>query len=215
MKLKKIASLALAGIMAVSMLAGCKDGGNGNNGSSSSEPTNPATGISTIFYNELSKAAQNSLEMSDSSELNSALTKIIEDLDTNDIRVNYGKGAAYNEYLSKAIAAPALLDCKVGVSSATYANAKQVKDVTTYTSVFTVGYDINDAGALKDVVDKIDDVLSNLPTTGKNGSATYEYDWTGSVSVADTTFVNDYGVERSVKYVAVSLTQTPTKTANG
>ena len=26
MKLKKIASLALAGIMAVSMLAGCKDG---------------------------------------------------------------------------------------------------------------------------------------------------------------------------------------------
>ena len=27
MKLKKIASLALAGIMAVSMLAGCKDGG--------------------------------------------------------------------------------------------------------------------------------------------------------------------------------------------
>ena len=32
MKLKKIASLALAGIMAVSMLAGCKDGGNGNSG---------------------------------------------------------------------------------------------------------------------------------------------------------------------------------------
>ena len=36
MKLKKIASLALAGIMAVSMLAGCKDGNNGNSGSSSS-----------------------------------------------------------------------------------------------------------------------------------------------------------------------------------
>ena len=44
MKLKKIASLALAGIMAVSMLAGCKDGGNGNSGSSSSEQTT-ATGI--------------------------------------------------------------------------------------------------------------------------------------------------------------------------
>ena len=213
MKLKKIASLALAGIMAVSMLAGCKDGGNGNGGSSSSEPTNPATGISTIFYNELSKAAQNSLEMSDSSELNNALTKIIENLDTKDIRVNYGKGAAYNEYLSKAIAAPALLDCKVGVSSAV--NAKNVKDVTTYTSVFTVGYDINDAGALKDVVEKIDDYLSQLPSSGKDKDGNeYDYDWNGSVSVADTTFVNDYGVERSVKYVAVSLTQTPTKTAN-
>ena len=40
MKLKKIASLALAGIMAVSMLAGCKDGS-----SSSSEPTNPVTPV--------------------------------------------------------------------------------------------------------------------------------------------------------------------------
>ena len=40
MKLKKIASLMLAGIMAVSMLAGCGEGkGNGNSGSSSSQPT--------------------------------------------------------------------------------------------------------------------------------------------------------------------------------
>ena len=45
MKLKKIASLALAGIMAVSMLAGCKDGGNGNSGSSSSENTNTTSNV--------------------------------------------------------------------------------------------------------------------------------------------------------------------------
>ena len=32
MKLKKIASLALAGIMAVSMLTACGESGNGNNG---------------------------------------------------------------------------------------------------------------------------------------------------------------------------------------
>ena len=45
MKLKKIASLMLAGIMAVSMLAGCKSGStnNGNAGSSSSTPA--STGI--------------------------------------------------------------------------------------------------------------------------------------------------------------------------
>ena len=213
MKLKKIASLALAGIMAVSMLAGCKDGGNGNGGSSSSEPTNPATGISTIFYNELSKAAQNSLKMSDSSELNNALTKIIEDLDTKDIQAAYTNGAKYSADLSKAIAAPALLDCEVGISSVT--NAKNVKDVTTYTTVYTVGYDINDSGALKDVVEIIDDTLSKLPSSGKDKDGNeYDYDWNGSVSVANKTFVNVNGVERSVKYVAVSLTQTPTKTAN-
>ena len=212
MKLKKIASLALAGIMAVSMLAGCKNGGNGNSGSSSSEPTNPATGISTIFYNELSKAAQNALKMSDSSELNNALTKIIEDLDTKEIQAGYNNKAVYDEDLSDAIAAPALLDCKVGIKSTVAAT--DVKDVTTYTAVYTVGYDITDAGALKDVVDAVNNILSCLPTSGNKDGATYEYDWTGSVSVADKTFVNGFGVERSVKYVAVSLTQTPTKTAN-
>ena len=40
MKLKKIASLALAGIMAVSMLTACGEGtNNSNSGSSSSQPT--------------------------------------------------------------------------------------------------------------------------------------------------------------------------------
>ena len=43
MKLKKIASLMLAGVMAVSMLAGCGE----SSSSSSSEPTNPVTPVAT------------------------------------------------------------------------------------------------------------------------------------------------------------------------
>ena len=39
MKLKKIASLALAGIMAVSMLAGCSNGENNNGGNSGDDNT--------------------------------------------------------------------------------------------------------------------------------------------------------------------------------
>ena len=57
MKLKKIASLALAGIMAVSMLAGCKDGGNSNSGSSSSETTGTASGYSAMLAEELKDTA--------------------------------------------------------------------------------------------------------------------------------------------------------------
>ena len=52
MKLKKIASLALAGIMAVSMLAGCKDGGKGGNSGSSSENTNQNTGYSAYILDK-------------------------------------------------------------------------------------------------------------------------------------------------------------------
>ena len=55
MKLKKIASLALAGIMAVSMLAGCKDGGNGNSGSSST-PTTPASGYAATILADTNDA---------------------------------------------------------------------------------------------------------------------------------------------------------------
>ena len=48
MKLKKIASLALAGIMAVSMLTACGEGtNNSNSGSSSSQPTT-ASVVSTV-----------------------------------------------------------------------------------------------------------------------------------------------------------------------
>ena len=72
MKLKKIASLALAGVMAVSMLTAC-----GNTVSEQptqpEQPTNPATGYSTMVGNNLSAAAKSKVTMSDSSDLDAAL----------------------------------------------------------------------------------------------------------------------------------------------
>ena len=56
MKLKKIASLMLAGIMAVSMLAACGEGkGNSNSGSSSSSQTTNS-GYSSTILNKTYKA---------------------------------------------------------------------------------------------------------------------------------------------------------------
>ena len=52
MKLKKIASLMLAGIMAVSMLAGCKSGENGGNGSGENPDVTPTSNYtSSILEN--------------------------------------------------------------------------------------------------------------------------------------------------------------------
>ena len=73
MKLKKIASLALAGVMAVSMLAGCQTTSNGNDQPNQpDEPTTPA-GYSAKLQSELSAISQSKLKLSDSSELNTAL----------------------------------------------------------------------------------------------------------------------------------------------
>ena len=54
MKLKKIASLMLAGIMAVSMLAGCKDGAGNNGGQLPPEDDDNATGYSVEFGGKVS-----------------------------------------------------------------------------------------------------------------------------------------------------------------
>ena len=74
MKLKKIASLALAGIMAVSMLAGC------STTTVDPEPTpNPGdddtqvSGYSQMLYNHLSYTAKKKVEPQDSNDVNDAL----------------------------------------------------------------------------------------------------------------------------------------------
>ena len=77
MKLKKIASLALAGIMAVSMLAGCKDGGSSS--SSSSENTTPATGVSAEFASYLKD--NKNVTFADDAEYQGYLSKILKNLD--------------------------------------------------------------------------------------------------------------------------------------
>ena len=90
MKLKKIASLALAGIMAVSMLAGC------STTSVDPEPTpNPGddeptvSGYSQMLYNHLSYTAKKKVEPQDSNDVNDALATAMEYAAGNTIAGSY------------------------------------------------------------------------------------------------------------------------------
>ena len=60
MKLKKIASLMLAGLMAVSMLAGCQTASNGGNngGEGEGEGEGTASGYSSVLADNLSADAK-------------------------------------------------------------------------------------------------------------------------------------------------------------
>ena len=74
MKLKKIASLALAGVMAVSMLAGCST----TNGNTTPNPDDdvtvtPVAGKSAVFEAALGDLADVKISMSDSADLQAAL----------------------------------------------------------------------------------------------------------------------------------------------
>ena len=80
MKLKKIASLMLAGIMAVSMLAGCKGNTiNENPGSSSSEPTVQNSAIAEALNDDLSAKQAALLSFSSNAKLASLLNRIATD----------------------------------------------------------------------------------------------------------------------------------------
>ena len=79
MKLKKIASLALAGIMAVSMLTACGEGtNNGNSGSSSSQPTT-ASVVSTVKNAIADKNGDLVITVEENTALNDAMKKFNED----------------------------------------------------------------------------------------------------------------------------------------
>ncbi len=81
MKLKKIASLALAGIMAVSMLTACGEGtNNGDSGSSSSQPTT-ANIVSTVKNAIADKNGDLVITVEENTALSDAMKKYNEDND--------------------------------------------------------------------------------------------------------------------------------------
>ena len=98
MKLKKIASLALAGIMAVSMLAGCKDN------PSSSTPTDPETPVvsnAAEYANYmLSGPQKNIFTFGSNADLDSNVKKVAENSDNladGQIENTYGTLTVINE----------------------------------------------------------------------------------------------------------------------
>ena len=78
MKLKKIASLALAGVMAVSMLAGCSTTSVNPDPNPGEDPGNVTTaGYSSLFEDTLSDYADLRIDMSDNDELTTNLNTAI------------------------------------------------------------------------------------------------------------------------------------------
>ena len=215
MKLKKIASLALAGIMAVSMLAGCKD-----NPSSSSEPTNPVTpvtGAAAIVNNELSKNKEN-INFTEDSVLTDLLANFYKE---NPIKVDTWTAGHANLV---ACGETKLWDAVMDVYDVDYWNnishasnsSLWVKSAgsKTYCNIYWVN---NDFVTKDDALRMVGQTMDNfaLPkdnyvkaTTGVNEQkATLDYTYTGSVAAIEA---QSKGGTESVWVIAVTVTQTAT-----
>ena len=170
MKLKKIASLALAGIMAVSMLAGCKDGGNGNNGSSSSENTNTTSNVTESVLAKSSKAVNNVLTVNADDTLDEAVAFAAENA-----------GSAYNNnVLTKVIKTHpyAVNAMKVAddsdwtytngsVEDYKFTNSRNDADETFWSLYMVTAPKTND-WILGEVADKLDQMVKSTTMDGQN-----------------------------------------------
>ena len=225
MKLKKIASLMLAGVMAVSMLAGCGEGSS----SSSSEPTNPVTPVATGIADAVNAArndyAKNSLKLTynESSSLAEILQTVAQD--------KYGKDSDAVKKIAdsdgyadaKMVAGTDSMYSKISsklAGGADAANSNNVKALAKgthkYVRIFTVGgnYSIQAAGNMiatsadsgsYDLNGLVDNMLLQDATSNPTLKASY----TADIAAVKVTSNVDSKVNAWV--IAVVYTQTVAK----
>ena len=233
MKLKKIASLMLAGVMAVSMLAGCSTASNGgNNGEGEGENGgNTASGYSAVLAENLSADAKKDYityqdNASDVAALEDALGNLgsvttggstilptLVCLDGPNMGVNglTGLDLMIEDFIDNA----KLYGTDIDESDLSFVWCQNkdtnvvVKDATLYAIDGTV--DANKA--VKQVASRLDQYLSKLPKesdkTMANGNH-YTYDYTVSVSVVNKPVTVIDGYHASANFIAVTVTRVPT-----
>ena len=199
MKLKKIASLMLAGVMAVSMLAGCS-----NNGGASSDPADDSsenTSVATYMNDAQAYNDGVQIDFTYDTNMEQTMTRILadnQDLDTtlprllNIDSVNYadlmGNGKNYNSL-------------KVGEQTNLFITTDSGKASMTDEAFveYVVNNDYLDFSGLKD------EYLAEDTQTGK---IDYNFDYTGRVAMVKDT--SDNGIV--TRYLAVVITCTTSAT---
>ena len=233
MKLKKIASLALAGVMAVSMLAGC---GNSNSDNSVVNPpvedNTPATGYSSQLGEELVSKNNNTrkLSMSDSTALNSALQSALAYAADRDIAWRYDQN--WNNLVSFVtpsttnathLVADRLIDIVGGETTNNTSSANAIAQLNPLNNtadanedmsvallyVVDGGVDIN--AAIERIAEEINVSVARMvnsynyaTTSTETQEVTYQY--TGSVSADTITVDADHG--KSMTFIAVQINRT-------
>ena len=230
MKLKKIASLMLAGVMAASMLAGCQTTSN-DQPTQPEEPTNPVTGYSAVLESKLSAHAQDKIDMSDDADLTAALDYVVGNVGNNAItqefwktmsdgRIHYIDGTAapvlqlVNTKLYDKMSAKAEWE---GAAAGVIGHLKPTDDDKAYNYytkndvnavlLYAVDGGVELENAIEQVANNIDQAIVDLTDEYKynadNNGFTTNFHYTGSVATCTKTFESGHGL--SVTFIAVEV----------
>ena len=224
MKLKKIASLMLAGIMAVSMLTACGNTVSEKPEDPTDEPTvTPSSSNAQIVVDNMSKEAQNKVSAVANSDLTAALQSAVEDYFTNADVVKYGslfeiEDAAYgmgrNDARDTDIGEALVENLKPYTNEIANLNKLDDNKTDPFTAVEVYGVNgsVPDKDLLEQIGHKIDSEIVALENEGKytvGGNVAnyvdYDYEVSASIVIANGRV---WGIEDTVKFVAVAVTRT-------
>ena len=206
MKLKKIASLMLAGIMAVSMLAACGEGtGNNNGGASSSEPTTTA-GYSAKILNLSTLKDFKSISAKDSTMLENAVKAAAAVKGNNQTAAHM---SAIREIDDLDNAKTMLSEAKKVLGDATNANWSSVKNIAknddnTVYDLYVVAANMGEDVINELVADKLETMFSAIAPSAVAAGDTYSYDV--SVAKADWVVGKEANVEKDGVIVGIAVT---------
>ena len=230
MKLKKIASLALAGIMAVSMLTACGDNISEQPPVDNGNDTTPATGYSATFEGRLSDRGDANISMSDNDALNNALKAAMDFASDSHIAFDYGinynhkvnfvegkvNGTDLNQVAAELIKAADTDKESMEKDVAEIFNVLNPndnkddykKDNLDVVMLYVVDGGLSTDAAVMEVADELNKEMEALVrsynTKGTNNSTVENvYTYTGSVSADTITLDADHG--KSMTFVAVEI----------
>ena len=229
MKLKKIASLALAGIMAVSMLTAC---GEGDSNSTVTPPVDntTSTGLSAQLGDEASALTNSKVTFADSTTLNNALKHAVGNIGDRTISQAFIQGINAVDYLGSnrmqswdaVRAAVGVLeddmDVDVAMAPTVAATVNSLNpddtqyDDNNYNTVmlFAVDSGVEMTSIIEQLSNLIDDDMDdlvtsfNVNTVNNNNQHEVSYHYTCSVASTSKTFV-DADTTFGVTFVAVEI----------
>ena len=158
MKLKKIASLMLAGVMAVSMLTACGSNGNtgnGNNGNENPDPTPATTSVVDAVNKGQSAANAVKIDFTVNSELDNALAKAVS---------VYGNDA--DEDITNITNTGVVVELEVANAITRMTGLESVSAKTGASGYISPNW-VDDNGFLTETVDRAQAVQNNKDAKGK------------------------------------------------
>ena len=226
MKLKKIASLMLAGVMAVSMFAGCAKGN--VKPEPTPDPEEPtATGYSVTLgdkvdvekdYITYQDNADDAAALKDalgnmasvSVAANATLPQAVVEFDGNSVFGDRDSELVIDDFVNALDINNPNLDMWVMRNDLVDDPDWNADDTVKYGVLYVIDGTVDVNKALAQVADEVKDTIRDLPNVNHGTVARYTYDYTVSASVVNKALAPFAGYTLSANFIAVTVTRVPT-----